>query len=70
MEGKLAAILCADPFEYSRLIGEDQEATLRILTSDRKLIPGVIVYQSLPVSSSTTRIIRIIPPILSPPVGP
>jgi hypothetical protein len=70
MERKLAAILCADVFGYSRLMGDDEEATLRTLTPHRKLIAGVIVYRSLPVSSSTTRMIRIIPPILRPPVGP
>jgi adenylate cyclase len=32
MERKLAAILCADVFGYSRLMGEDEEATLRTLT--------------------------------------
>jgi class 3 adenylate cyclase len=38
VERKLAAILCADVFGYSRLMGEDEEATLRTLTSHRKLI--------------------------------
>ena len=38
MERKLAAILCADVYGYSRLMGEDEEATLRTLTSHRKLI--------------------------------
>ena len=32
MERKLAAILGADVFGYSRLMGEDEEATLRTLT--------------------------------------
>ena len=42
MERKLAAILCADVFGYSRLMGEDEEATLRTLTSYRKLIDSSI----------------------------
>jgi adenylate cyclase len=42
MERKLAAILCADVFGYSRLMGEDEEATLRTLTSHRKIIDSVI----------------------------
>jgi len=32
MERKLAAILCADVYGYSRLIGENEEATLHTLT--------------------------------------
>jgi hypothetical protein len=35
---KLDAILCANVYGYSRLMGEDEEATLRILTSYRELI--------------------------------
>ena len=42
MERKLAAILCADVYGYSRLMGEDEEATLRTLTSYRKLIDSQI----------------------------
>ena len=42
MERKLAAILCADVYGYSRLMGEDEEATLRTLTSHRKLIDAQI----------------------------
>src|ERR1700723_908420 len=42
MERKLAAILCADVFGYSRLMGEDEEATLRSLTSHRRLIDSQI----------------------------
>src|ERR1700686_1424903 len=38
MQRKLAAILCADVHGYSRLMGEDEEATLRTLTSHLKLI--------------------------------
>ncbi len=42
MERKLTAILCADVFGYSHLMGENEEATLRTLTSYRKLIDGLI----------------------------
>jgi adenylate cyclase len=42
MDRKLAAILCADVYGYSRLMGEDEEATLRTLTSHRKLIDFAI----------------------------
>jgi adenylate cyclase len=42
LERKLTAILCADVFGYSRLMGEDEEATLRTLTSHRKLIDSAI----------------------------
>src|SRR6266446_3124984 len=42
MERKLTAILCADVFGYSRLMGEDKEATLRTLSSYRKLIDLLI----------------------------
>src|ERR1700686_2168494 len=42
MERKLTAILCADVYGYSRLMGEDEEATLRTLSSYRKLIDLLI----------------------------
>jgi adenylate cyclase len=42
MERKLTAILCADVFGYSRLMGEDEEATLRSLSSHRKVIDALI----------------------------
>jgi class 3 adenylate cyclase len=42
LERKLAAILCADVHGYSRLMGENEEATLRTLTSHRKLIDSAI----------------------------
>jgi adenylate cyclase len=42
LERKLTAILCADVYGYSRLMGEDEEATLRTLTSHRKLIDSQI----------------------------
>jgi adenylate cyclase len=42
VERELAAIFCADVFGYSRLMGEDEEATLRALTSHRKLIDSQI----------------------------
>jgi adenylate cyclase len=42
LERKLTAILCADVYGYSRLMGEDEEATLRTLSSHRKLIDSLI----------------------------
>jgi adenylate cyclase len=42
VERKLAAILCADVYGYSRLMGENEEATLDTLTSHRKLIDSAI----------------------------
>jgi adenylate cyclase len=42
LERKLTAILCADVYGYSRLMGEDEEATLRTLTSHRKLVDSFI----------------------------
>src|SRR5690348_1824231 len=42
IERRLTAILCADVFGYSRLMGEDEEATLRTLSSHRKLIDSLI----------------------------
>ena len=42
MERKLTAILCADVHGYSRLMGEDEEATLRNLSSHRTVIDGLI----------------------------
>ncbi len=42
MERKLTAILCADVYGYSRLMGEDEEATLHTLSSYRKIIDGFI----------------------------
>jgi len=38
MERKLTAILSADVEGYSRLMGEDEEATIRTLTSYRQLM--------------------------------
>src|SRR6266852_1955731 len=42
LERKLTAILCADVFGYSRLMGENEEATLRTLSAHRKLIDSLI----------------------------
>src|ERR1700720_1317690 len=42
MDRKLTAILCADVHGYSRLMGGDEEATHRTLTSYRKLIDSLI----------------------------
>ena len=42
MERKLTAILCADVHGYSRLMGEDEEATVRTLSAHRAIIDGLI----------------------------
>src|SRR6516165_12191639 len=42
MERKLTAILCADVYGYSRLMGDDEEATLRTLSAYRKVIDHCI----------------------------
>ena len=42
VERKLTAILCADVYGYSRLMGGDEEATLAALTAHRKIIDGLI----------------------------
>src|SRR5580704_11257129 len=42
MDRKLTAILCADVYGYSRLMGEDEEATHRTLVSHRRVIDSLI----------------------------
>jgi adenylate cyclase len=42
MERKLTAILCADVHGYSRLMGENDEATVRTLSDHRKIIDSLI----------------------------
>src|ERR1700730_8587376 len=42
MERKLTAILCADVHGYSRLMGENEEATLQTRSSNRKVIDALI----------------------------
>jgi adenylate cyclase len=42
VERKLTAILCADVYGYSRLMGEDEEATFSTLASHRKIIGSLI----------------------------
>jgi adenylate cyclase len=42
LERKLTAILCADVYGYSRLMGENEEATLRTLSAYRKIIDSLI----------------------------
>src|SRR2546430_17421051 len=42
MERKLTAIFFADVYGYSRLMGEDEEATLRTLSSHRRLVDSLI----------------------------
>ena len=65
MEHKLAAILSADVKGYSRLMGEDEEATIRTLTAYRAMMsiairqhrgrvvdsPGITCWPSSPVWS-------------------
>jgi adenylate cyclase len=42
LERKLAAILCADVYGYSRLMGDDEEGTLRTLSAYRKTTDSLI----------------------------
>ncbi len=42
MERRLAAILAADVVGYSRLVGEDEEGTLRTLGACREVIDGLV----------------------------
>ena len=42
MERKLAAILSADVQGYSRLMGDDEEATIRTLTTYREAMTSLI----------------------------
>jgi adenylate cyclase len=42
MQRKLAAILCADVHGYSRLMGEDEEGTLRTLSAYRNIMDSLI----------------------------
>ena len=42
MERRLAAILAADVVGYSRLMGDDEEATLATLNACREIIDGLI----------------------------
>ena len=42
VERKLTAIICADVYGYSRLMGGDEEATLATLTAHRKIIDSLI----------------------------
>src|SRR5215472_13097633 len=42
MERKLTTILCADVYAYSRLMRDDEEATLTALTSHRRKIDSLI----------------------------
>jgi adenylate cyclase len=46
VERKLTAILCADVHGYSRLMGEDEKATLQKLNSYRKIIDSLIEQHS------------------------
>src|SRR5688572_2451062 len=41
---RLAAILAADAVGYSRMMGADEEGTLRILRAHRAVIDGIIAF--------------------------
>ena len=43
---KLTAILSADAVEYSRLMGEDEEATVRTITAYREVLSTLIQQQN------------------------
>ncbi len=45
---KLAAILAADVEGYSRLMGADEEATLKTLSAYREIIDGLIARHGAP----------------------
>jgi adenylate cyclase len=41
VERKLTAILCADVYGYSRLMGEDEQAAIRNVSAHRRMIDAV-----------------------------
>ncbi len=41
---RLTAILAADAVGYSRMMGKDEEDTLRVLTAHRAVIDGIIEF--------------------------
>src|ERR1700746_4235205 len=45
VERRLAAILCADVLEYSRLMGADEEKTLAVLKSHRRELIDPLINQ-------------------------
>ena len=45
VERRLAAILCADVVEYSRLMGADEEKTLAVLKSHRRELIDPLIAQ-------------------------
>jgi hypothetical protein len=54
MERKLAAILSADVQGYSRLMGDDEEGTIRTLTAYREVMTHLIL--SIVAGSCTPRV--------------
>ncbi len=44
LKRKLAAILAADAVGYSRLMGSDEEGTMRLLSAQRAVIDGIIEF--------------------------
>jgi class 3 adenylate cyclase len=55
LERKLTAILCADVYGYSRLMGEDEEATIRNLSAHRGTIDRLIEQHAAFVPTCTRR---------------
>jgi class 3 adenylate cyclase len=46
LERKLATILSADVAEYSRLMGEDEEGTLRTFRGHKQVFESLVAMQS------------------------
>ena len=42
MQRQLKAIFCADVKGYSRLVGEDDESTVKTITAHRQIIAGLV----------------------------
>jgi class 3 adenylate cyclase len=55
MERRLAAILAADVVGYSRLMGDDEEATLATLNAYREIIDGLVADHRLTIPRFCTR---------------
>ncbi len=58
MERRLAAILAADVVGYSRLMGDDEEATLATLNAYRGIIDGLVAAHRGRVTSLRERLIK------------
>ena len=64
MERKLTAILSADVKGYSRLMGEDEEATIRTLTAYHKLM-ATLIQQHRGRKDGAYRFFTILPPCIT-----